>query len=429
MAREADKHGRARRAGKLTVTDVDIAGKTALVRVDFNVPFRPGTTEISDDIRIKASLPTLQYLQKRQCRVVICSHLGRPKGSVVEDLRMAPASARLSDLLGVSVAQAPACVGPDVESLVNGLTPGGVGMLENLRFHPGEEDNDPEFAESLAGLADVYVNDAFAAAHRAHASTARVARYLPAVSGLLMARELEALGKVLDSPERPLVAILGGAKVSDKMGALQQLASRADTVLVGGGMAATFLKAKGLGVGRSPVEEEWVEAALEIMRGVEQRGRTMLLPEDLVVADEFSSTARHQDVGADEVPPSWRIMDIGTRTAELFEAALKSVATVVWNGPMGVFEWEPFAHGTKRIAGAVASLQEATTVIGGGSTAEAVTALGLEGNMSHVSTGGGATLEFLAGKVLPGVAALLDRDSARGMEGLAGRAIGTSRGL
>ena len=394
---------------KKTVRDVDIAGKTVLVRVDFNVPFRPGTTEMMDDSRIKAALPTVHYLVEQRCRVVLCSHLGRPKGGVVEELRLAPVSKRLSELLGMPVAQASDCVGPEVQGLVTGLPRGRLLMLENLRFHEGEEKNDPGFAEALGSLADVYVNDAFGAAHRAHASTTGVARFLPAVAGFLMTRELQHLGDALESPRRPCVAIVGGAKVSDKIAVLQHLVATVDTLIVGGGMAATFLKAKGLEVGESLVEDERVPDADAVMRAAGERGLKLLLPDDVVVADSFSATASHRVVESGEIPPSWHIMDIGPRAAALYEGELMDAKTVVWNGPMGVSEWASFAEGTRRIAKALAGLGDAITVIGGGSTAEMVTAMGLDKGMTHVSTGGGASLEFMEGKVLPGVATLMDK--------------------
>ena len=394
---------------KMTVRDVDLAGKTVLVRVDYNVPFNLGTTEIADDSRIRASLATVRHLIDQQCRVVLCSHLGRPKGRVVEELRMAPVSARLSELLGMTVAQASDCVGPEVREMVNGLAPGGVIMLENVRFHAEEQKNDPEFAAALGSLAEVYVNDAFGAAHRAHASTEAVARFLPAVAGLLMSRELQMLGTVLESPRTPFASVLGGAKVSDKMAALDNLAAKVDILILGGGMAATFLKAQGLEVGESLVEEELAPVADGLARTAKDRGLKVHLPVDAVVADSFSADAERRVVDTDKIPPGWRIMDIGPRTASYYEATLAGVKTVVWNGPMGVCEWEPFADGTARIARALAGLRDATTVVGGGSTAEFVNALGLADKMSHVSTGGGAALEFLEGKTLPGAASLMDK--------------------
>lgn len=396
-------------AQKATVLDIDAAGKTVLVRVDYNVPFRPGTTEISDDSRIRASLPTINHLLGQGSRVVLCSHVGRPKGRVVEELRMAPAARRLSELLGAPVAQAPDCVGPAAEDAVNALESGQAVVLENLRFHPGEEDNDAEFAGALASLADLYVNDAFGAAHRAHASTEGVARLLPSAAGLLMAREVEALGRMLESPARPFVAIMGGAKVSDKIAVLENLADRVDTLLIGGGMAATFLKARGLSVGESPVEEDWVEFAGAFVDAAVDGLSQLLLPVDLIIADAFSSEARCATVDVAGVRPGWRIMDIGPRTLGAFRDALGGAMTVLWNGPMGVFEWEPFARGTAGVAQMLAGLEGATTVVGGGSTAEAIGSLGLAQKMTHVSTGGGASLEFLEGKDLPGYVVLPDK--------------------
>ena len=394
---------------KKTIEDIDLARKAVLVRVDFNVPFAPGTTQISDESRIMASVSTIEYLRRRGCRVVLCSHVGRPGGKIVDELRLAPVSARLSEILGAPVAQADNCVGTGVRAMAAGLEPGGVLMLENTRFHPEEESNDPEFASQLAKLADVYVNDAFGAAHRAHASVEGVARHLPAVAGLLLARELDMLGRVLESPERPFAAIFGGAKVSDKLAALQRLSSRADTLIVGGGMAATFLAARGLEVGGSAVEEDMVGDAGRLVETAAAEGRDMLLPVDVVVANEFSEGAAYRTVDTDSIPDGWMIMDVGPRTADAFSAALAPAKTIVWNGPAGVFEWEAFSQGTKRIAAAVAGLRGATTIVGGGSTAEAVASLGLADKMSHVSTGGGASLDYLAGETLPGVAALMDR--------------------
>ena len=389
-----------------TVHDADVAGKTVLVRVDYNVPFRPGTSEISDDSRIAASLPTIRYLLDRRCRVVLCSHLGRPDGEVVEELRLEPVAGRLAELLGRPVEYAPDCVGPEVGRAVGEPRPGGVLLLENLRFHPGEEKNDADFSRMLASLADLFVNDAFGAAHRAHASTVGVTAHLPAVAGLLMARELQMLGAALESPARPFAAVFGGAKVSDKLAVLQRMAPQVDTLMVGGGMAATFIGALGLDVGTSLVEQEWVPAARELLGQFD-----ILLPVDVVVADGFSETAAHRVVEVGSIPSGWGIMDIGPETAASFEAALAPARTVAWNGTMGVAEWPPFAVGTARVANRIAGLKNATTVIGGGSTAEAVRALGLVDRMTHVSTGGGAALEFLEGRELPGVAALQDRKS------------------
>ena len=390
-----------------TLDDLHLDGKTALVRVDFNVPFRSGTTEISDDSRIRASIPTIEYLVARECRVVLCCHVGRPKGRVVDGLGVAPVARRLAELLGRPVPTSSDCVGPTAEERVGGLPPGGVLMLENLRFHPGEESNDPEFARGLAALAGVYVNDAFGAAHRAHASTVGVARLLPAAAGFLVHREVDVLGSALNSPTRPLVAILGGAKVSDKIGVLEHLTTKVDKLLIGGGMGAAFLKAGGLDVGASLVEDHSLGAAREICRSAERRGVDLLLPTDVVVAGAFSESAACRVTGVGAIPPGWMIMDIGPETAASYVAAVEGAGTVVWNGTMGVSEWPPFAHGTERVARALAGLDDAVTVLGGGSTAEAVQALGLADSMTHVSTGGGASLEFLEGRALPGVEALM----------------------
>ena len=395
---------------KQTVQDIDVSGKTVLLRVDYNVPFEPNTTRISDDSRVAASLPTIRYLLDRECKVVVCSHLGRPRGTVVEEMRMAPLARRLSDVLGRPVVEAPGCIGPDVADVVRDLPKPGVAMLENLRFHPGEEANSPEFASSLASLADLYVDDAFGAAHRAHASIQGVTDFLPAVAGFLMARELEMLSGALRTPRRPLTAMLGGAKVSDKIRVLARLAEQADTLIVGGGMSATFLKAAGLDVGSSMVEDDYLETASELIAGARREGPDLMLPVDLVVAGSFDQSAPSRTVDAEAVPEGWTIVDIGPRTREAFSRALKGSGTVLWNGTMGVFEWGPFADGTRAVADTLAGLDDVVTVVGGGSTAEAVWSLGLADTMTHVSTGGGASLEFLEGRVLPGVAALMDRD-------------------
>ena len=397
-------------AEKKTVEDIELAGKTILVRVDYNVPFHPGTTDISDDSRIRASLPTLNYLRERDCRIALCSHMGRPRGQVVEDMRMAPASARLSQILGLPVRQLSDCIGPDVQDAVSNLQAGEIVMLENLRFHSEEEKNAPEFARELASLADVYVNDAFGTAHRAHASTEGVANYLPAVAGFLLAREIEMLGRSLESPRRPLVAIMGGAKVSDKIAVLENLVDKVDVLIVGGGMAATFIKAQGFEIGDSLIEDDRVGFAADLISRTRNGKPELLLPTDVVIADDFAEKANHQVVDVSAIPQGWRILDIGPETISSFEDSLRASGTVIWNGPMGVFEWEAFAQGTVRIANALASLDDATTIMGGGSTAEAVDSLGLADKMTHVSTGGGASLEFMEGKVLPGVAALMDKE-------------------
>ncbi len=395
---------------KKTVRDVEVAEKTVLLRVDFNVTFHPGTTEISDDGRIEACLPTIEYLRERDCKIVMCSHVGRPEGRVVEELRMRPVSQRLSELVDAPVSQATDSIGTELSNPVLALEPGDILMLENVRFHPGEEENDPGFAKQLAGPADIYVNDAFGAAHRAHASMVAITEHLPAVAGLLLDEEVAVLRRVLDSPARPFAAVLGGAKASDKLPVLESLADKVDTLLIGGGMAATFLKSQGYDVGESSVEDEKVDSAGALIRLAERKGLKLMLPGDVVVADSFAADATHRIASVDAIPAGWRIMDIGPESADAFVDALVGAKTVIWNGPMGVFEWPPFAEGTTSVARALAALSDATTVIGGGSTADAVTSLGLSDKMTHVSTGGGASLEFLEGKELPGVAALLDRD-------------------
>ena len=394
--------------GIKTVEEIDVAGKTVLVRVDYNVPFRPGTLEVSDDRRIAASLPTIRYLVDRGCRVVLCSHLGRPRGRRVDEKRMAPVGRRLEELLGAPVVQTEECVGPEVRRTVGALKPGGVALLQNLRFHPEEEANDPGFASRLAALAHVYVNDAFGAAHRAHASVEGVARLLPSAVGFLMARELEMLGRALESPQRPFAAVLGGAKASDKIAVIESLSRKVDVLIIGGGMAATFLKAQGLETGDSPVEDDQIDFAARFVDGARRQGPLVRLPVDVVVADSFSETAGHRVVASSAIPRGWRIMDVGPRSSGLFAQALADARTVLWNGPMGVFEWDFSAEGTRRLAEALAGLSGATTVVGGGSTAEAVGRLGLADKMTHVSTGGGASLELLEGRVLPGVAALME---------------------
>ena len=395
---------------KKTVRDVDVRGQTVLLRVDFNVPFAPGTTEISDDRRIRASLPTLRYLLERECKVVVCSHLGRPGGRVVESLRMSPVSRRLASLVVAPVAQCVDTVGEAAQEAVASLAPGEALMLENTRFHAGEEMNDAGFANELASLATLYVNDAFGAAHRAHASTEGVARLLPSAAGLLMERELRFLGNLLKSPRLPFAAILGGAKVSDKMGALDNLASKVDLMLIGGGMAATFINAKGHNVAESIVEGNLVEFARRLIMRSNRGEMRLMLPIDVVVADAFAENARALTIGVDAIPSGFGIMDIGPETARQYGAALHSCKTVMWNGPMGVFEWDAYSKGTREIAETLASLDDATVVLGGGSTADAAAKLGLSHRMTHISSGGGASLEFMEGRELPGIAALPDRD-------------------
>ena len=394
---------------KQTIRDIEVDGKRVLVRVDFNVELEG--SRISDDGRLRAALPTIRHIRERGAVVILCSHLGRPSGKVVEDMRLAPIGRRLSELLGVEVTCVDECVGPKVEDAVREAKPGDVLLLENLRFHPEEERNDLDFARSLASVADVFVDDGFGVAHRAHASTEGVTNFLPSVAGFLMEREVEILGSVLESPERPLVVALGGAKVSDKIGVLENFLDKVDTLLIGGGMAATFLKAKGLPVGNSLVEDERLDLALDMMRRAEENGISLLIPADVVVADSFAAEAHSRTVDVEDVPDGWYIMDIGHKTLDVFRAEAARGKTILWNGPMGVFEFQAFSRGTRELAAALASLDGATTILGGGSTAEAVNSLGLADRITHVSTGGGASLEFLEGRTLPGVAALLDKET------------------
>ena len=388
---------------KKTVRDIDVAGKRVLVRVDFNVPLEKG--QVTDDTRIRAALPTIRYLIDHRARVILMSHLGRPKGGPSDDLRLEPVARRLSELLGQEVHYVRDCIGPEVEAAVQALGEGEVLLLENLRFHPEEEKNDPAFAAQLAKLGDVYVNDAFGAAHRAHASTAGIAQYLPAVAGFLMEKELTFLGKALESPERPFITILGGAKISDKIGVIRNLLSRVDRLLIGGGMANTFLKAMGYEMGDSLVEMESLDVARELLQAA---GDKLRLPVDVVIADRFDNDAERRVVKVDAVPAGWRVLDIGPETVEAFRAELANAKTVVWNGPMGVFEFPNFAAGTFAIAETLASLP-ATTIVGGGDSVAAVQKAGMAYQITHISTGGGASLEFLEGRTLPGVAALLDK--------------------
>ncbi len=392
---------------KRTVRDVDVAGKTVLVRVDFNVPLdKQG--HVTDATRIEAALPTIRYLLEHNAKVVLMSHLGRPDGKVVESLRMAPVARELERLLGQPVKTAPDCVGPEVEKMVRDLQPGEVLLLENLRFHPEEEANDPEFAKQLAALGEIYVNDAFGTAHRAHASTEGVAHYLPAVAGFLMQKELEALGGILENPQRPLAAVIGGAKVSTKIKVLQNLLTKVDLLIIGGGMANTFLKAKGLEVGKSLLEEDKLQVAWDLMREAQDKNVKLGLPVDVVVAERFEADAPSRVVPVDQVPAGWVIMDIGPKTVEEFRSLLAPARTIFWNGPMGVFEMPRFAEGTKAIADILAR-SKAITVVGGGDSVAAVEQMGYADRMTHISTGGGASLELIEGRTLPGVAALEDK--------------------
>jgi len=395
---------------KKTVKDIDVSGKRVLVRVDFNVPQDEATGEITDDTRIRRVLPTIHYLIGSGAKVILCSHLGRPKGKVVDKLRLTPVAERLSQLMGSKVEMATDCIGPEVEKAVARLKEGDVLLLENLRFHPEEEQNDPGFAQALARLADVYVNDAFGSAHRAHASTVGVDGYLPAVAGFLMEKEIDIMGRALDEPARPFTTIIGGAKISDKLAILENIVERTDSLLIGGGMASTFLKAKGYEVGRSLVEEDWLDSARKMMKKAKKNGVRLLLPIDVIVAETVDANALWKAVPVAKVPSQWHIVDIGPKTMALFEEELKKSKTVIWNGPMGVFEIPQFSGGTSAIIRFLSHL-DATTIIGGGSTAEAVEKVGMVDQHTHVSTGGGASLKFLEGKTLPGVAVLLDKES------------------
>ena len=396
---------------KQTLEDIEVTGKRVLVRVDFNVPIEEqGVDKLPQyDQRIRASIPTIQYLLDHNAKVVLCSHLGRPDGRVVEGLRMAPIAARLEALLGRPVKHVQDCIGPETEKAVAALEPGEVLLLENLRFYPGETANDPMFARALASLADIFVMDAFAVAHRAHASTVGVPQHLPSVAGFLLAREMEVVGNVLGHPERPMGALLGGAKVSDKVQVLENLLPRISVLLIGGGMGATFLKALGLPTGRSQIEEDLLETAARVRHQALAKGITFHIPRDVVVAREFEPNAQALGVfSVEEVPEDSYIMDIGPHTVEIYVRNLQRCRTILWNGPVGVFEFPAFAEGTTKLARAMANL-DATTIVGGGSTAEVVEELGLADRFTHVSTGGGASLELLGGKELPGIAALANK--------------------
>jgi phosphoglycerate kinase len=391
---------------KRSVRDLDVRGKRVLVRVDFNVPVKDG--EVTDDTRIQRALPTIQYLLSEGAHPVLISHLGRPKGEPDPKYAMDPVAKKLEELLGEPVLKLDAAVGPGVEKELESWDGRGTILLENSRFHPGETKNDPELSEQLASLADLYVNDAFGAAHRAHATTVGVAERLPAAAGLLLEEEVDYLDDaVLENPERPFVAILGGAKVSDKLGVIESLLEVADTLLIGGAMCFTFFKARGYEVGNSLVEDDYLEEAKRLM---DEAGEKLVLPVDVVVADEMEESAESETVGVDEIPSGRMGLDIGPRTVELFKEHISGAKTIFWNGPMGVFEIDAFARGTEGVARAVAS-SAATSVIGGGDSVAAVRKLGLEDEMSHISTGGGASLEYVEGKELPGVAALPEKEA------------------
>lgn len=392
---------------KKTLRDVDVKDKRVLVRVDFNVP-QDDALEITDDSRIVGALPTIEYLMSHGAKVVLCSHLGRPKGEFKAKYSLAPAAKRLSELLGKPVTMCKDVIGQDADAVVAGLEAGEVCLLENLRFHNEEEKNDPQFAKKLASYGEIYVNDAFGTAHRAHASTEGVTHYLPAVSGFLIEKELKFLGKALEDPERPFVAILGGAKVSDKIGVINNLLEKVDVLIIGGGMAYTFQKAIGGEVGKSLLEADKVDYAREMMEKAKKKGVKLLLPIDTLAADSFANEAKTMVVKTGEIPADYQGLDIGPETIKVFTDAIRSARTVVWNGPMGVFEFPNFAKGTQAVAQAMAD-SKGTTIVGGGDSAAAVVQMGFGDKISHISTGGGASLEFLEGLILPGVAALNDK--------------------
>lgn len=393
---------------KKTIKDVDVRSKRVLVRVDYNVPL-DAQGNVSDDKRITASLPTINYLLEQGARIILCSHLGRPKGEVKKEFSLAPVAKRLKELLpNVNIYFASDCIGEEAQQKAAALKDGEILLLENLRFHKEEEKNDPEFAKKLASLAEIYVSDAFGTVHRAHASTAGVAAYLPAVAGFLIGKELSIMGGALENPERPFVAILGGAKVADKIGVITNLLNKCDTLLIGGGMAYTFFKAMGYEIGDSLLDAESIDLAKQLMETAKEKGVKLLLPVDTVVAKAFAADAEHMTVASNAIPAGWQGLDIGEKTRELFAAEIKNAKTVIWNGPMGVFEFPEFAKGTEAVAKACAECG-GTTIIGGGDSASAVKKLGYADKMTHISTGGGASLEFLEGKVLPGVAALNDK--------------------
>jgi phosphoglycerate kinase len=390
-----------------TVKDIEVSGKRVLLRVDYNVPTAKDGT-ISDDSRIRASLPTIQYLLGQQARIILCSHFGRPNGKLVESMRLNFIAVRLAEIINRPVIALKDCIGPDVEKVVFQMKNGEVVLLENLRFHPEEEANNPEFAGALASLAEIYVDDAFGASHRAHASITGVAAYLPAVAGLLMEKELNFMGNLLENPKHPFIAVMGGAKVSDKIGVIQNLFNKIDTLLIGGGMAANFLKAEGLNVGASAVEEDKLDYTREMLKRAGEKGVRLVLPVDVVAAEKIGAGVAVKVVSIKNIPDGWVIADIGPETIKQYIDEVRKGKTIFWNGPMGVFEIEAFAQGTRSLAQALAE-SRGTTVVGGGSTAEAVADMGLSGKMTHVSTGGGASLELLEGRVLPGIAVLLSK--------------------
>lgn len=391
---------------KKTLQDLDLKGKKVFCRVDFNVPLKDG--EITDDTRIKAALPTINYLTEQGAIVILASHLGRPKGQVVEELRLDPVAKHLSNLVGTDVVKTDSVHGEEVKQAISQLSEGDILLIENVRFEPGEEKNDPELVQAFAEMADLYVNDAFGAAHRAHASTTGIAEKLPAAAGYLMEKEIAALGNALNDPERPFTAIIGGAKVKDKINVIDNLLDKVDNLIIGGGLAYTFIKAQGHEIGKSLLEEDKIDLANQFMEKAKEKGVNFVLPVDVVVADDFSETANTKIVGIDQIPADWEALDIGPKTREKYSQIVAESKLIIWNGPMGVFELNPFAGGTKAVAESLAET-EGYSIIGGGDSAAAVEKFDLASEMNHVSTGGGASLEFMEGKVLPGVAALDDK--------------------
>jgi len=387
----------------------EIKDKTVLVRVDYNVPMDPGTTNIADDSRILASIPQIEYLLSRNCKVVLLSHLGRPDSSSGNEFSMMPITTRLSEILGKPVLQLPSCKGKDVENQINQSPHKSVSMLENIRFEAGETKNDRNLSRALANLADVYINDAFGVAHRAHASTEGITHYIPSYIGFLMQKELDILGKLMSNPDRPMTSIIGGVKASDKMGVLRNLSKTVDTIIIGGGMAATFIKAKDFEVGSSKYEDDRLSEVRDLMENDKIRAE-LIIPTDVIVADRFHADANFEVTDVDSIPENMIILDIGPRTAEKYAATISGSSTVIWNGPMGVFEWKNFSSGTINVAKAIAGLKDGTTVVGGGSTADVVSKLNMNNDVTHVSTGGGATLKYLEGKPLPAIEAILKND-------------------
>ena len=392
---------------KKIITDVDVDKKKVFVRADFNVPLDENGV-ITDDTRIQKTLPTIRYLLAHQAAVILASHLGRPKGKAVAKYSLKPVAARLSELLGIPVQMAPDCIGAETETMAGALQPGQVLLLENLRFHGEEEKNDPEFSRKLASLADVGINDAFGCCHRAHASVAGIAAFLPMAAGFLLEKEIRFIGGAVDHPAHPFAAIIGGAKVSDKIEVISNLLPKVDVMIIGGGMANTFLAAQGYGIGKSLVEADKIDLAKKLIAQAADEGKKLLLPVDVNVAETFSNDAAHKVVPADAVPEDWMILDIGTKSQELFARELEPMKLIVWNGPMGVFEMENFAKGTEAVARAVAHSQ-AVSIVGGGDSVSAVNKTGLANQISHISTGGGASLEYLEGKKLPGIESLSDK--------------------